>query len=563
MLQGKPASRSANPEYSSEYSGTIQAREAREQTRLPAPDLSGIYFKQVDSFRFLSREKEFLVASRMQEIAKERQQNLLGSLYAQRLTFEILKSSAEGKRSLQKVFCVPYNYDLESFRCSLRECVDELGRRLLSSVRLSRCESSEGISDDKTSRLSRMVAKQKELFAGFQLYDRDLTLIEGALGELLKGMKSGSARPLGDAAEQAGESAERLEERLSTSKLLKSAYLAEKNKLVETNLRFAALIVRRMRRDSNDTLDLIQEANLALMEAAERFQPETGLRFKTFAAKIIRGKILDAYTNTSRPIRLPGEPRNMLSLIAKFESQYLHDNGGSKPSTFEIASAVGIDESRVVNLLLLRENPLSFDFKKKKQDRNEHLFEDKKSTTNGPLPTALKSETVKAVREAVDTLSKSDREIISMLYGLPDDSGNYGKDHLLREVAEKINAPRQSTAVKAHAALDKLVRKHPGCMTLRDLGNLNNPAQARDLREKYSFYESPTMMPISRLDSVSVPAVGILEKHGIMVIGDLILAGYKKLCSLPRISEKTAASIFNELQTILSEELGSKTVIQS
>jgi RNA polymerase sigma factor (sigma-70 family) len=135
---------------------------------------------------------------------------------------------------------------------------------------------------------------------------------------------------------------------------------AAKQRLIESNLRLVVLIARRYRNRGLPLPDLIEEGNLGLLRAAEKFEPGRGIRFSTYATWWVRQAVARALANQARTIRLPVHVELLLGRYKK-EHERLTQTLGRAPTTSELAQALGMSEDQLGELEELRLRPVSLD----------------------------------------------------------------------------------------------------------------------------------------------------------------------------------------------------------
>jgi RNA polymerase primary sigma factor len=190
-----------------------------------------------------------------------------------------------------------------------------------------------------------------------------------------------------------------------------------RDRLVESNLRLVVFIARRYTGCGLDSLDLIQEGNLGLMTAAEKFEPERGTRFATYATYWIRRSICRALSEKSRLVRVPRRVSDSRHAVSHAE-QHLLQVLGHAPTTRQIADEAGVREAVVAEV---RSAELVFvPFDALHGDRSE-LASPRLSTDESSLDPAVQlnaREDAAIVSEAVACLDERARRILELRYGM-------------------------------------------------------------------------------------------------------------------------------------------------
>jgi RNA polymerase primary sigma factor len=226
-----------------------------------------------------------------------------------------------------------------------------------------------------------------------------------------------------------------------------------RKKLIEANFRLVMAIANKYRGSSLPVSDLIQEGNIGLIRATDKFDPTRGFRFSTYATWWIRQAIQRAIADQGRTIRLPVHIWEKVSVMTRV-SQELYQELGRKPSPDEIAQRLQTTTEKIEQLTNIAQQPASLD--KPIAEEGDVSLADFLPDQYAPEPADLAAKRLlgEEMREALRSLTPREERILQLRYGLND-----GQTHTLEEVGERMGYTRERIRQIEREALRKL--RHP------------------------------------------------------------------------------------------------------
>jgi RNA polymerase primary sigma factor len=312
------------------------------------------------------------------------------------------------------------------------------------------CQRRLGISGEAGAEALKKLCRERKDFLAVK---RKTSCSEEALSDIKKVYQAARGRIRTLETEEALVSAEEIKDAVKHLDVAEEKVKRGKAELVEANLRLVVSIAKKYTNRGLQFLDLIQEGNIGLMKAVDKFEYKRGYKFSTYATWWIRQAITRAIADQARTIRIPV---HMIETINKLirTSRHLVQKLGREPTPEEIAERMDLPLDKVRKILKIAREPISLETPIGEEE-DSHLgdfIEDKKAVS--PLEAAIRYDLQRQINSALETLTPREEKVLRKRFGIGE-----ATDHTLEEVGQDFEVTRERIRQIEAKALRKL--RHP------------------------------------------------------------------------------------------------------